>query len=511
MLYSLRIEYPEELKDQIPIEQFLKQYKVVGDTSSKFLSENKIDLLIDSLISPKKIARAKARGSLNYYELDDTNLKKITTKFSNLPEDTDSVLFGALAEEFINIMAESDNPLSVNHLLEWNHSQKDLSKSRELYILKSIAKHNPDTAIQIFVNNLSSYDTIQAFPSYMCKQFFELYLDDLEIAQRNIKNIMKLAEYDVSKRYFYGILENILEKDADGEFDASFLSNYGTKLIVQLEKHLTGLDSLSTDTTLIEKTLYHKLLDLDRYEARKYSLATGKSYHNSGAFDNWVKYTQNDTVTHEEKEYYLATSSAYYNHLYEVQRMSDILKKIKVSLPIQVIKALQESDNLQLKIEAFDFLVSQQLKVPDSLVLLVLSSQQGYTYLKELVDQGKTDLIPASYRTQEQVTLLQLKDYYHKKYSFTIKSIKPLGTRKVKIADQKGLIYLYQILYKHKKGSYIWAGGLQPISDKEINYDLDYVEVSRQYPGQDLEEVYLKLLEDFKEQAEENWEEAYGI
>ncbi len=511
MLYSLRIEYPEELKEQIPTEQFFTQYKVLGNTSSKFLSKNKIDLLVDSLISPKKIARAKARGALNYYELDDTNLKKIATKFSNLPKNTDSVFASTLAEEFINIMAESDNSLSVNYLLEWNQNQKDLSKSRELYILKSIGKHNPDTAIQLFVSNLASYDTIQDFPIYKCKQFFDLYLDDLEITQRNIKSIMKLRKYDFSKRYFYGIIENILEKDTDGEFDASFLADYSSELIEQLEKNLIRLDSLSADTTLIEKSLFEKLLNLDQYDGRSYVHTQRASYHNNGAFDTWVQYTQNDTVTYEEKEYYLATSSAYYTHLSEVQQMSEILKKINLSVPKKVIKMLQEFDDLQLKIEAFDFMVSQQLEIPDSLVLLVLNSKQGYSHLKELVDQEKTALIPASYKTQKQVTLLQLKDYFDKKYSFTIKSIKPLGTRKVKIADEKGLIHLYQIVYKYKKGNYIWAGGLQPLSDKEVNYDLDYVEVTRHYPGQDLEEVYLKILEEFKEQAEENWEEAYGI
>ena len=57
----------------------------------------------------------------------------------------------------------------------------------------------------------------------------------------------------------------------------------------------------------------------------------------------------------------LATSSAYYSHLYEVQRMSEILKKIKVSVPNKVIKMLQEFDDLQLKIEAFDFNNAQDI------------------------------------------------------------------------------------------------------------------------------------------------------
>lgn len=523
MLYSLRLEYTKELEEKIDLDKFLKGYKVTGNIESDYFSQNKFELLVDSLVSEDGIERAKAKGSLSYYELNDDNVDIIAEKFNNFPSDLDSNLVSKLESSFIDIMAESNNKKAVDYLLKWSQNHDDLSSYRELYILSSIAKYNLDTALTLFIDRLPKYDSLDNFDSYAAEKIFFNYSDSLELLGQDIDRLTHLIQYDFTRRYFFGLVEEVMDKEEQGEADASFLKDIQPKLIMVLDEQLQKMDSLRKDSSWMPKSEFIKLLkgnDFDsdwydyEYEAVSWEVeyAAEEAYESENSyFDNWVHYDVNDTLEFNDTTYYMAVSNEYFNTVYLTQRLCELIRETGGSVTEGQLTALQKSSEFGLKTEAMEQMIQSGTQVPDSLWNLVLYSESGYNYVKRLVDQDKTDLLPAQYRSQEKITELQAKTYIFDSYSFEIKSLQSLGSRKAEIGDEKGLVYLYKVVYKDKKGTFIWAGGLQPKKTSEVNYDLNYVTVTRQYPGQSLEEVYEEILEEFKESANENWESEFGV
>ena len=135
----------------------------------------------------------------------------------------------------------------------------------------------------------------------------------------------------------------------------------------------------------------------------------------------------------------------------------------------------------------------------------------GFEIVVYLEKSGRLDLIPAMYSSQAAISQLQLKSQIKNNTNDKPKHISLIEIKKHKLADKKGMLYIYEVIYENEKGRYIAINGLQPKNQKEINYEACFFAMERQYLGQDLDRVIEQMINNYHEESTEGWESEYGI
>ena len=487
MLLSLRIKYPENLKNNLPIEAFLSSYKLDSLQQTDFISQRKTQLLLDDLCSDDKLVRAEAKGALSFYTINAEELPLVYSKYKSLPDNLDTIIRPFITDAFIDILSQNNDEKSINYLSEWLKEMKKPSAKETMRIIYAISKIDLDTAINIYYNNLVELDTMNAlhFPKDYANALFQPYRDSTALLEKDFERLLTLLDTKNSSEVFIYVTDEVFDNDS---YDGTFMSNYSSQLLTQTNRHFVALDSLRPEET--EEEIIEEVV-VKRRSKRS------RRHH----------YSYAKTVKKDEE-----IEAPYQTHLTVIKNLCYLLNKVEIRPDSTLINNLITSNDDHLQMIALRLFVKQKIAIPPFLITKLLANDEiAYDVVKLLHEEKMMDLLPAEQTTKEGVVELQVKYLINSVQSEKVKKIKLLEIKKLKVADEKGLLYIYEVIYEDYEGRYIIITGLQPKSKSEINYEPTIQEVERIYLGQDLNELITEMIKKYEDEAEENWEEEYNV
>jgi antitoxin component YwqK of YwqJK toxin-antitoxin module/uncharacterized protein YbaP (TraB family) len=496
MLLALRVKYPKELEDKLPIDEFLNSYQVDSLQQTDFISQRKTQQLLDDLCDKEVLVRAEAKGALAFYSIKEEELPLVYAKYEQLPADFDTLIRPIITEEFIDILSQSNDEKSISYLFQWMNEMQNPEPFELMRLYSAISKIDLDTAITMYFTNVEALDTLDSYhyPLFYAKQIFQPYRDSSELMEADFDRLLTLLDFKNSSQLFVYVTDELFDNE---DFDGSFMKGYSEDLLTQINRRFVLLDSLKL-VALEEE-------EQEKVDAIKITKPKRRGYHND------FSYATETIVTYDGKEV-VGEVDLYGNHVLIVKNLCYLINKLEIEPDSLLVTNLITSDETDLQMIAFRMFVKQEMVIPQQLFDTLLSNDEvGYKAVGLLIEKDRIELLPKEYATKEAIIKLQLTALAHKNSYRRVKKTKLLEVQKHKIGDEKGLLYIYEVIYETRKGRYIAVIGLQPKSEDEINYIPSIRKIERLYMGQDIEELIGEIIKKYEEDAAENWEDEYGI
>ncbi|WP_207492731.1 TraB/GumN family protein [Aridibaculum aurantiacum] len=418
------------------INQFFTSVQPIQKKLGPSIFENKLDLFFADYSSSDSLVKMRAHNAISNVYFGKAGANRIVEAINQL--NLSDKNYFELKTKFINELGYIDDTTAqpgVIAVLKDLYTKTADTVTFQNPVLISLARLKNEAAYKV-LKELLVQDPPIFENSYEYGRMFSHFTDTLPLARTLFPEILQLADVEDYRSRINSLLRQLVDSGyIQGKDYASYFNKLMFDATIQLKKQQVR----------DEKRMEQETKQDDDKPMVRGLYASTSAYGNSGS-------SIND---------YAVLLMPFYDQSQLVSKFFD---------------KLLHSKDPDVQMNAALVMIRNNKKIPDTL-LANLASKDDYRakLLARLEKINRTDLFPAKYKSQEQITTSLL---VNDKSLPQVAAVELVNKKLVDVKGKKGWIYMYKYKVKKEDDWKIGISGLQPENIKEVSSNKDMVKMT---------------------------------